>query len=157
MSGLRQIIRQEVQARTEFLVGTMLSSPEYKAFDNSLGPRWTATVEIGGDHPLFDVPVKAVNGSRAYASRGATVLLRRNAQGRYEVVAVGDRQSAFRTRKTYTFGNSTPISTTVVGFSVRLEPFEFYQGTGAPNSLWNDGVTPFPKETVIDANGNPVN
>lgn len=154
--SLRQVIRQEVKSRTEFIVGTMLSSPEYAAFDDSLNPVWTATVEVGGDFPLSRVPVKSVNGSRSYASRGATVLLRRNAQGRYEVVAPGDRRSSFRTRKKYTFGNSTPIESTVFGFSVRVEAFEFYQGTGAPNSLWNDGVTPFPKETIIDANGDPV-
>ena len=156
MSDLRRLIRQEIIARQEFIVGTMLTSPAYSAFDNSTHPVWSATVEIGGDHPLADVPVKTVNGSRAYASRGATVLLRRNAQGRYEVIGPGDRRSNFKVRKTYTFGNTAPVTTVAVGFSSRVEPFEFYQGTGAPNSLWNDGVTPFPKVTIIDANGDPV-
>lgn len=156
MSSLRQLIRQEVQARQQFLPGTMLTSPEYTSFDNSSNPVWTASVDIGGANPLGDVPVKSVNGSRAYASRGAAVLLRRNAQGRYEVTGPGDRRQNLRRRKLYTFGNTTPTNTTDFGFDSRVEPFEFYQGTGAPNSLWNDGVTPFPKVTIIDANGDPV-
>lgn len=160
MTTVRRLIRQEIRARREYLVGTCLTNPEVKPFDASVGgaPTWVVTVEASLSRPLEDVPVKAygVDGSRAYARLGAVVLLRRNAQGRFEAVAPGDRAAAFVEVKEYDFGDPTPTATETLGFTSRREPFEFYQGSGPPNSLWNDGVTPFPKVTVVDPNGDPV-
>jgi hypothetical protein len=88
---------------------------------------------------------------------GGTVLLRRNAAGRYEVVGPGDRVNAFQTKKTYNFGNASVVATTTTGFSFRQETFSFYRNIANPGaSFWNDSVTPFPKITTIDPAGNPV-
>lgn len=159
MSELRRLVRQEIKARREFLVGTVLLPLEVRPYDATMvgAPTWTTSVEVSSTRVLEEVPVKAgSDGSRAYAALGATVLLRRNAQGRFEVVGPGDRVAAFQEVKEYDFGVPTPTTTQTVGFTTRREPFEFYQGSGPPNSLWNDGVTPFPKTTIVDPNGNPV-
>ena len=159
MSDLRKLIRQEIINRREFMVGTILDTPEVKAFDGSGGtggPRWVAPVTIGSNRHLKNVPIKAVNGTRHYARRGSTVLLRRNVSSRFEVIGPGDRRAAVQIVKTYVPGNLTAQSTANIGFSFREETFEFYEGAGPPNSLWNDGSTPFPKVTIIDGDGNPV-
>lgn len=160
MSNLRRLIRQEVQSREQLIVGTTLADPFYNVFDTATNPphpRWITDVNIGSNTPLFNVPVKAgANGSRSYAKLGSAVLLKRNAQGRFEVIGPGDRVAGFVIKKTYTFGNATAVTSATEGFTFRRETFEFYEGTGAPNSLWNDGVTPFPKTTIIDSFGNPI-
>lgn len=160
--SLQQLIRREILSRREFITGTVLRSPSLRPYDEtgSASHVWTVDVEVGGQRPLFDVPAKAgSDGSRRYAQRGSTVLLRRNAQGRFEVVGPGDRAAAFIEVKEYDIGDPTPTATDTLGFSSRREPFEFYKGPtpGVPGtSFWNDGDNPFPKLTIIDPNGNPV-
>ena len=121
------------------------------------GAIWAQTVEIGSNRMISNVPVKAVNGRRSYANRGATVLLRRGAQGRYEVIGPGDRVSGAQIKKTYTFGVLAETSTVTIGFTTRAEVFDFYKTGGSPGpSRWNDGATPFPKVTLLDGAGTEV-
>lgn len=164
MSDTRNLIRQEIKAREQTIVGTALGNPEIVAFDASAAgggsgaPVWTIPVEISSNRVLLEVPVKANGaGSRAYARRNATVLLRRNAQGRFEVIGPGDRVAGVQVKKTYAFGAVVPTTTDSEGFVAQVEPFEFYQGAGPPNSLWGDLATPFPIVRIIDqSTGLPI-
>ena len=156
MSNQRQLIRQEVRSRRELIVGTVVTNPVQRVFD-LISPVWVATVNISSNRLLFDVPVKANgSGSRAYARRGAVVLLRRNAQGRFEVVGAGDRDAAIQKVRTYSFGNPTALTETDVGFQSVARDFSYYAtiAGGTPNgTLWGDGSTDFPLIHVIDATG----
>lgn len=154
----RRLIRQEIEARTQFINGTILSDPELKTFDGSGSgsPTWVADLDISSNRPVADVPVRAVNGSYSYARKNAAVLVKLTAGGQIEIVGPGERLTGTSVIKEYHFGVTTAVSSENEGFTSRIEPFEYYQGGGPGASLWNDGVTPFPKTTILDGDGNPV-
>lgn len=159
MSDLRQLIRREIKRRQEFITGRVLTEPNLLQFGLTPGTEstWVVDVDIGSNRRLESVPVKTYNRRRTYASVGSTVLLRRSTQGRYEVVGPGDRKHGTLTTTKYVIDVVTPQSSADAGFSSRLETFIWYATAGSGgSSAWADGVTPFPKRTVIDADGNPV-
>ncbi len=153
---LKTVIRREIRARRD-LVGTVFSQRELRQFNTGAAPVWVCSVNIGGNRILRNVPIKgAGSGERFYAELGQAVLLRRNTQGRYDIVGPSDKLSAIATKKTYNIGAAAVVATTTEGFQISQEIFDFYKGTGPPNSLWADGVTPFPLVRILDAAGNPV-
>ena len=121
---------------------------------------WVADINVGGNRILRDVPIKGnAPGSRFYAARGQSVLMKRNANGRFDVVGPADRTLGIEVKKEYDLTTQTIDTQSNLGFSFRAEVFEFYKGPTPPTagtSIWNDGSTPFPKTTTIDANGNEV-
>jgi hypothetical protein len=151
---LKPFIRREIRSRQD-LTGRVMTAMTLREFNTGSAPVWVCDVDLGSNRLMRDVPIKGnANGSRFYAQRGQTVLMRRNTQGRYDIIGPADRLTAAGNVKTYTLGNGTPVTNTPQGFSFELVPFEFYKGTGT--SLWNDGTTPFPYVRLLDALGNPV-
>lgn len=157
MSLFKQLVRREILARRD-LVGTVLVQRELRPFNAGGSPVWACDVDVGGNRILRDVPIKGSgSGQRFFAERGQTVLLRRNKQGRYDVVGPADTLTGAAVVKTYVIGNVAETSTANQGFDFERVPFEFYEGTGVPGgSLWNDGTTPFPLVRLVDADGNPI-
>lgn len=157
MSQLTRIVRREIANRVE-VVGTVLRQRELRNFEAAGSPVWACDVDVGSNRILVDVPIKGGSGGqRFFAELGTSVLLRREANGRFYVVGPADRSVAIATKKTYTLGTLTPDSTAQEGFQAVPVPFEFYEGTGPPSgSFWNDGVTPFPLTRILDAQGNPI-
>ncbi len=154
MSLLKQIIRREVRVYDE-LRGTMVSQRTYEPHNAGASPVWTGRVKLSGkgtNRVLDNVIIKALNGQRRYAEQGMPVVLRRNAQGEYQVIGPSDRITGVTVLKTYAIGGGTPITTANLGFTIEIVPFEFY----GDNNLWNDGVTPFPLTRVLNGAGNPV-
>lgn len=156
---LKVVIRREIRARRD-LVGTVFSQRVLKSFNAGAAPVWVCSVNIGGNRILKNVPIKgAGTGERFYAELGQAVLLRRNTQGRYDIVGPSDKLSTIAVKKTYNVGAAAVVATTIEGFQISREPFEFYEGDQAQapgTSLWNDGTTPFPLVRILDAAGNPV-
>lgn len=153
-------VRREIRARRD-LVGTVVSQRELREFNTLSAPVWVCDVDIGSNRLLRNVPIKgAETGQRFFAERGQAVLLRRNSQGRYDIVGPSDKLAGVAVKKTYAVGVTTVVATTNEGFNVVPEPFEFYQGPTPPTvftSLWNDGSTPFPLVRILDAEtGLPV-
>jgi hypothetical protein len=141
---MRDLIRQERQSHAETFVGTVRSIQSRLQFDGTSSVI-VADVDVGGNRIFKNVPIKAnARGTRFYAQVGASVVLRRNAQGRWDVVGPGDRTIAAPTKKTYTIGNTTPSTTETLGFSTVFPPFEFYQGavhmSGNPNVSFTTNV-----------------
>lgn len=150
-------MRREVEARSEVLTGTVLSRMKMVDDDGLGSATWVVDVFVGKLRVFRDVAVKAgAGGSRSYAALGQSVQLARNTQGRFDVIGPGDHVIAVGVLKKYTLGNTTPVSTTNVGFTTQVVPFEFYKGTAPPPTLWNDGVTPFPLVRILDGDLNPV-
>lgn len=134
MSTLKQNIRREITSRGETIVGTVIGKLRMQRFDQTtLGaPVWVVDIEVGSNNYLKNVPVKAgANGSRFYAQLGQTVLLRRNALGRFQVVAPGDRVSTPVTIKTYDLTDGSETGSADEGFQAQVVPFEFYLGPSA--------------------------
>lgn len=155
-TGVKRLIRREIEARSETIRGTVLSVRSLVDLDGAGSATWVVDVDVGGGQVLRNVAVKAgAGGDRFYAGLGQPVLLARNTQGRFDVIGPGDRVAAVAVTKTYTLGNPTPASSANTGFAIERVPFEFYQGTGGA-SLWNDGTTPFPLVRIVDGDGNPV-
>ena len=152
---LKQVLRREIKARQD-LVGTVVEQRRIREFNVSAAPVWVCSVDIGGNRILKNVPIKGGNnGGRSFAERGQAVILRRNTQGRFNIIGPSDRLSAIATVKTYNVGDLTPVATTTEGFNIVIDPFEFYEN-GAGTSFWNDGVTPFPSVRILDQLGNPA-
>ena len=160
--SLKGLINREIKAQKEFLVGRVLTIRELKPGDPLNGDKrvWYCDVDVGGNRILRDVLIKtAGSGTRFYASQDQTVLLRRNTAGRYDVIGPADRQVGQTVFKEYALIDRSESSSTTLGFSYRREVFDYYKGPTPPTagtSLWNDGNTPFPKVTTIDAQGNEV-
>lgn len=151
---LKTVMRREIRARRD-LVGTVVSQRELIEFNLGASPVWVCDVDVGGNRIMCNVPIKgAETGQRFFAELGQAVALRRNTQGRYDIVGPSDKLSAIAVRKTYTLGVATPVATINEGFQISREPFEFYEGTAT--SLWNDGTTPFPLVRILDGQGNPI-
>lgn len=156
-SGLKRLIRREVRASSETLAGTVLSIRRLEDLDAAGSSTWVVDVDVGAPQPLRSVAVKAgSNGERFYAGLGQPVKLARNLQGRFDVIGPGDRKINPAIRSSYTLGFDTPTSSGGTGLQTQRVAFEFYEGIGPPNSLWNDGATAFPLIRIVDALGNPV-
>jgi hypothetical protein len=159
VSDLRGLIKREIKGRQQFIVGKILSLPSLVNFEVTAAPRWVVDVDIGANRPLRRVPIKGgSDGQRFYANLGQTVLLRRNAFGRYEVVSQGDRVTGDTSSfKTYTLDDPNAKTSSSLGFRADPVTFIFYANIGDPgNSRWADGTTPFPLVRVLDGAGNPV-
>jgi len=160
--SLRRLFRSEIDAQAPFLVGTVLSKKIVRDFNPPNNqPVAVVRVDIGKNRVLENVIVKGSSrrDGRFYANLGQSVLLRRNGQGRFEVVAPGDRVMKDAVVNEYTFGVTTPDTTANQGFSTVREPFSFYRGDlpGTPNSgLWGAAGIGFPRVVVKDAQGNVV-
>ena len=72
--------------------------------------------------------------------------------GRFDIIGPADRAIGTLVKKIYTIDLPTETSSANLGFSFKKEAFEYY----GLNAAWNDGVTPFPKETITDPDGNPI-
>lgn len=158
MSTLKRLIRREVGTQKETIVGTVLTETHITDFDGVGGGVFVVDVEVGANNYLRNVPVKA-NRNRFYAQIGQTVLLRRNAQGRYEVTAPGDRVASPVTEKSYDLGDGSEQSSNDLGFTSERVDLPFYEtldGISPSGVLWADGVTAFNLVRIVDALGNPV-
>lgn len=158
MRNLKRLIRREVDSQREIIVGRVISEMQLVDFDGQGAGVFVCQVEIGSNNRLQGVPVKSQRG-RNYAQLGQTVVLRRNAQGRYEIIGPGDRVSTAVEEKTYDLTTQNNVTTVDIGFTFERVPFSHYAtlSGGAPlGVLWADGVTPFNLVRQLDAQGNPV-
>lgn len=162
MSSQTALIRREMRAQPADIVGTVISHRALSNFDGEVNgaAMWVVDVEIGANRVLRDVPVKASStGGREYAARGQSVVLRRNAQGRYDLVGPADRKIAFTVSKQYDLTLDVVTATASLGFTFERKAFNFFKGPTPPTagtSLWNDGNTSFPHIIIVDADGNEV-
>ena len=160
MSDLKQLITREQKALKDQIRGRIMSSPVQKNFD-LIGIQflqWVSDVDVGGDLLLRDVPIK-INGPKArfYARRNSPVFLQKDAQGRYQIIGPADRSQEQGNLIEVDEDTGIAAAPIDIGFTLRIEAFEFYEGTGIPGgSLWNDGVHGFPAVTKLDADGNEV-
>ena len=128
---IRQLIREEMDAREQTIIGTVVRQRRLIEFDGSVGgsPCWVVDVDIGSSRLVTYVPVKGGSGLRkTYADIGQSVVLRRNANGRFDVVGPGDRAMGIRKTKGYDLSDGSYIQGPDEGFSVRIESYDFYQG-----------------------------
>jgi hypothetical protein len=126
--SFRELFRQERRAHVEFLLGTVVTRPKIVQFDG-VGPVWVVDVDVGGKRLFKNVPVKAVaQGGRFYADINQPVLLKRNAQGRFDVVGSADRKAGVAVVKGYDLTTGNLQSTSSAGFSVIPRAFEHYMG-----------------------------
>ena len=152
-------MRRELKARTETLVGTVLSIRRLEDLDGQGTATWVVDVDVGEEETLRSVGVKAgASGERFYAGLGMTVKLGRNTLGRFEVIGPGDRVNAIAVVKKYRLGIDAPTATANVGLRSERVAYEFYKGTNPPiaPSRWNDGQTSYPLVRIVDGDGNPV-
>lgn len=158
-SGLKRLMRREIDARQQIKTGTVISVRRLLDVDGQNSATWVVDVDIGAGEALRDVAVKAgSDGERFYAGLGMSVQLARNTAGRFDIVGPGDRITNPTVVKTYALGVSTPTDTSNVGFTIERVAYEFYKGPNPPvaDSLWNDGVTSFPLVRILDGDGLPV-
>lgn len=159
--GLKNLIRREVKSRAQTIIGTVVTQRVLTQFDQTTtgSPIWACSVDIGTARLLENVPIRGYGkDGLTYADIGRSVQLRRNTQGRFEVVGPGDHVVGAMVRKQYA-PDGTEASSQNEGFGSEIVPFEYYEGptSGVPGtSRWNDGSTPFPFTRLIDADGNPV-
>lgn len=159
--GLKNLIRREVKARAQTIIGTVVTTRVLTQFDQTAtgSPVWTCSVDIGTKRLLPNVPIRTTGkDGLAYADVGRSVQLRRNAQGRFEVVGPGDHVVGAMVVKQYD-ADGVETSSVNQGYSSETLPYSYYAGPtpGVPGtSRWNDGSTSYPFVRVIDADGNPV-
>ncbi len=160
MRQLQRVINREVRAKREYRVGTVLTDPRITDFDGNGSGVWVVDVEVGDNNFLKNVPVKASgSGRRFYAQCGQTVLVRRNAGGRFDVTGPGDRAANPVVEKSYDLAALTEISSVNIGFTSERVAFSYYatlDGTAPLGVLWADGTTEFNLVRTLDADGNPV-
>lgn len=148
MSTERNLIRQEIKARQQFIRGTVLRDPELRLVDGT-NQMWVTDVQVLGKRPLFNVPIKTANRGIFFAELGQIVLLARNLQGKFEIIGPGDRNIVEKVVKTYAVTGAN-TATANQGFSVIVDPFEFYQGAQAMKG--NPNVT-FTTSTITRSGG----
>jgi hypothetical protein len=156
--NLQRLVRREIKNMQENIVGTVISELRLIDFDGNSSGVWVCDVEIGSNHYLQDIPVKALS-NRFHAQLGQSVLLRKNARGRYEVIGPGDRITKPLRRIGYNLATQVAGTPIDVGFTFDRVPFSYYQTvdlTAPLDVLWGDGVTPFGLVRIVDADGNPV-
>lgn len=137
--SLRRLIRQEIAAKQQTIIGKVLSQRVRKDFDAGGGPVWVVDIDVGGERILRDVPVKGgSDGTVRYADRGQTVALRRNSLGRFDVVAPGDKVIGITAVVDIVIATGADAGTGVdYGFTHYPRPFSYYRGpttfaSGAP-------------------------
>lgn len=141
----KRFIRREIIARRETLIGTVVSDQILVAYDTTPAgaQTWVVDVDVGSNRILRDVMVKAGTRGRFYAQRGQTVSLRRNAQGRFDVIGPADRTVAGREVRTYDLNAAVQVGSTASGFQVVVRAFEFFAGArsmkGAPSVVFDAG------------------
>jgi hypothetical protein len=128
MSQVKRLVNREIFAKRDTIIGTVISAVELRNFDAGNNETWVASIAIGPEGFLLDVPIKSVNRSRFFAQLGASVLLKRNAQGRWDVVGPADRVNTPAVKKSYNMNTGATISTSTVGYTVTPVPFNYYQG-----------------------------
>lgn len=138
--SLRRLIRQEIIARQQTIIGKVLSQRVRKDYDAGGGPVWVVDVDVGGERIMRDVLVKGgSDGTTRYADRGQTVALRRNSLGRFDVIGPGDKVIGTTVVIDYVVATGIDNGTGVdFGFSHIARPYSFYRGptvfvSGAPN------------------------
>ena len=150
----RELVRQEIIAREQTIVGKVVRARKLVEFDGSSAV-WVVDVDIGAEKVLKKVPVKGGSGlRRSYADEGQTVVLRRNALGRFDVVGPGDRVAGVTKTKSYDYATGTPTVKPDIWFGVQIESFDYYQGPenpspGAPTE--NLTFTAGPPGTILRA------
>lgn len=157
-NSARKLTRREIRTLGTELIGTVIRDPNVTDFDGAGAGVWVVDVEIGGDQYLKDVPVKQMT-NRFYAQLGQVVTLRRNAQGRFEVIGPGDRRTSTLIVKYYEMGVTSAVSTQNQGFDFQRVPYSYYATAdlSAPlDVVWADGVTPYNYVRILDGDGNPV-
>jgi len=157
VSSLKDLFRQERRAHREFLLGTVVSRPALVLFDGT-NAMWVVDVDVGSARLMRDVPVKGVaQGGRFYADIGQTVLLRRNAQGRFDVVSSGDRKAGVAVVKDFDLTVQASTGTSALGFTVIERPFDFYQGNvrlqGSPYPTLTFDQVPAANDTLTRSAG----
>jgi hypothetical protein len=161
MSNLTKFVAREIRNQRELIVGTVVADQTLINFDGSGGAGsgvFVCDVEIGSNNLLRKIPIKAA-GNRFYAQRGQTVLLRRNAAGRYEVIGPGDRLSQAVQTVTYDLSTGAGGAPTATGFTFVVRPLEYYAtlaGASPSGVIWGDGITPLGVVHILDALGNIV-
>lgn len=160
MSDLKSLITREQKAVKQQIRGKIMSDPVQKNFDTAGAAQftWVCDVDIGSNRLLRDVPVK-INGPKArfYARRDSPVFLEKDSQGRYQIIGPADKgpqqgRICFLDEDTGIVSPTSPI-----GFTLVVQPYEFYKGTGLPGgSFYNDGVHGYPEITKLDQDGNEV-
>jgi len=153
--NLHKLVRREIKNMQENIVGTVLSKLTLSDFDNQGSGVWVCDVEIGSNNYLKDVPVKALS-NRFHAQLGQSVLLRKNARGRYEVIGPGDRIAKPIRRIGYNLSTQIGGTPVDIGFSFDRVAFSYYATVTGGFSYWDDGVTPFNLVRIVDADGIPV-
>ena len=134
----RELIRQEIIAREQTIVGKVVRGKRLVEFDGS-HPVWVVDVDIGAEKLLKKVPVKGGSTlKRSYADVGQTVTLRRNALGRFDVVSPGDRVAGITKTKSYDYSTGTPTVLPDIGFGYQIESYDYYQG---PRNVMAAGET----------------
>lgn len=159
VARLKRLLRREIAAQQQLLVGKVISEMRIVDFDGSGAGVFVADVEIGANNFLQGLPVKYNNGGRNYASLGQTVALKRNAQGRYEIIGPGDRLSTPVEEVAYDLTTQAGGAGVSTGFGSERVAYSFYatlDGTAPLGVLWADGVTPYNLVRIVDAQGNPV-
>lgn len=136
---------------------TSRSDPELKYVNLSglEGLSWVIRCDGGFTEILENVIVQSATGTggRAYAANGSSVLIRRNAGGRWLCVGPADRTvSTGETQYFDEAAESAGAAVPDVGFTSFRAPFEYF----ADNLVWNDGVTPFNLIITQNAAGEEV-
>ncbi len=133
MSEQKRLIRREILARRETLVGTVVSEQRMVKFDATVAgaQAWVVDVDIGQNRVLRDVLIKAGTRGRFFAQLGQTVALRRNALGRFDVVGPADRVMGVAEVTLYDLNGAVPTSSSLSGFQTVRRPLEFYLGPTA--------------------------
>jgi hypothetical protein len=129
--SIRELAREEIIAREQTIIGTVVRQRQLTEFDGSGGgaPCWVVDVDIGATRLVKDVPVKGGSGlRRTYADVGQTVALRRNALGRFDVIGPGDRVIGIRKTTGYNLATGASAAQPDEGYTTQIEPYSFYQG-----------------------------
>jgi len=129
MSQLKRLVTREIFAKRDTIIGTVVSAVELRAFDATNKEVWVASIATGSERFLLDVPIRSVNRSRFYAQLGASVLLKRNAQGRWDVLGPADRVNVAAVKRSYRFRTGEMTGSSTVGFALDRVPFSYYQGS----------------------------
>lgn len=140
--SLKRLINREIEVRRERIRGTVMTELRQLNFD-PVGvqfPTYVVDVDVGSDRIMQNVPVKTAGSrGRFYARPGFPVFLDKDAQGRYQVVAAGDRKVS--SGNLILINEETDVTTTGanIGFTQTREPFEFYEGD-TPESLFDPAL-----------------
>lgn len=128
--SLKAIIRREILARHQTMVGTVVSDQSLIEFDASASgsESWVVDVDIGSNRIIRDVVIKAGTRGRFFAQRGQTVSLHRNSLGRFDIVGPADKLTGVANLNTYDINANTLTASSLTGFVTVFRPYEYYQG-----------------------------